>query len=199
MFAIDLSYFITYILFPTYIKIPSKSTDELCCERSVDVIFQSLDLLRDEDSERVEYESRRVGRFLLRSLETEREASELDVELADELDPESDSDSDSESSELSEEDLEDLLAFFRVLPSSSFAFPLDPSRASRSCSFDSKIRFAVPLFVLNSSGTSTEGFPSAFNFASNFGFSSISVREGRDTYGRVDLHSNMKCPVPRHF
>lgn len=158
------------------------------------IIFQSLDLLRDEDSERIEGESRCFGRFLLRSLETEREASEFDAELVDELDPESDSES-----ELSEEDLEDLLAFFRVLPSSSLAFPLDPSSASRSCSFDSKIRFAVPLFVLNSSGTSTEGFPSAFNFASNFGFSSISVREGRDTYGRVDLHSNMKCPVPRHF
>lgn len=158
------------------------------------IIFQSLDLLRDEDSERIEDELRRIGRFLLRSLETEREASELDAELADELDPESDSES-----ELSEEDVEDLLAFFRVLPSSSLAFPLDPSSTSRSFSFDSKIRFAVPLFVLNSSGTSTEGFPSAFNFASNFGFSSISVREGRDTYGRVDLHSNMKCPVPRHF
>lgn len=151
------------------------------------IIFQSLDLLRDEDSERIEDESRCFGRFLLRSLETEREASEFDAELVDELDPESDSES-----ELSEEDLEDLLAFFRVLPSSSLAFPLDPSSASRSCSFDSKIRFAVPLFVLNSSGTSTEGFPSAFNFASNFGFSSTSVREGRDTYGRVDLHSNMK-------
>jgi hypothetical protein len=132
----------------------------------VDVVFQSLDLLRDEDSERTEDEPRRFGLFLLRSLETEREASELDAELADELDPESDSESEPES-ELSEEDL---LAFFRALPSSSLAFPLDPSKASRSCSFDSKIRFAVPLFVLNSSGTSTEGFPSAFNFASNFGF-----------------------------
>lgn len=177
-------------------KTLSKSTGELCLERSVDVIFQSLDLLRDENSERIEDEPRRFGRFLLRSLETEREASELDAELADELDPESESDSESE---LSEEDLEDLLAFFRILPSSSLAFASDPSSASRSCSFDSKIRFAVPLFVLNSSGTSTEGFPSAFNFASNFGFSSIAVREGRDMYGRVDLHSNMKCPVPRHF
>jgi hypothetical protein len=67
------------------------------------IIFQSLDLLRDEDSERLEDESRCFGRFLLRSLESEREASELDAELADELDPESDSES-----ELSEEDLEDL-------------------------------------------------------------------------------------------
>lgn len=73
------------------------------------IIFQSLDLLRDEDSERVEDELRCFGRFLLRSLETEREASELDAELADELDPESESDSESESElELSEEDLEDL-------------------------------------------------------------------------------------------
>jgi hypothetical protein len=71
------------------------------------IIFQSLDLLRDEDSERIEDELRCFGRFLLRSLETEREASELDVELADELVPESESDSESEL-ELSEEDLEDL-------------------------------------------------------------------------------------------
>jgi len=144
-----------------------------------------------------EDERRRLGRFLLRSLETEREALELDSELSDELDPESDSES-----ELSEEDdREDLLAFFRVLSgsSSSFAFPLDPSGSFRSSSFASKIRLAVPLFLLNSSGTSTEGFPSAFNFASNLGFSNSSVREGRDTYGRVDLHSNIKCPVPRHF
>lgn len=170
---------------------------ELCLERSMDIHFQFLNhLLRDEDCERIE-ESRRFGCFLLRSLETEREAleSEFDSEFPDELDPESDSES-----ELSEaDDLEDLLAFFRDLWSSSLAFPLDPSSAFRSCSFDSKIRFAVPLFIINSSGTSTEGFPSAFNFASNLGFSSISVREGRDTYGRVDLHSNMKCPVPRHF
>ena len=34
---------------------------------------------------------------------------------------------------------------------------------------------------LNSSGTSTRGFPSAFNLASKPGFSSICVREGRDT------------------
>ena len=44
-------------------------------------------------------------------------------------------------------------------------------------------------FFVNSSGTSTEGFPSAFNFASSFGFSSICVRDGRVTYGRTDLHS----------
>jgi len=161
----------------------------------VDVHFKALETpLRDGLSEIIEDERRRLGRFLLRSLETELE-SELDSELSDELDPESDSES-----ELSEaEDLEDLLAFFRVRSSSSFAFPLDPSSTSRSTSFASKIRLAVPLFILNSSGTSTEGFPSAFNFASNFGFSNSSVREGRDTYGRVDLHSNIKCPVPRHF
>jgi hypothetical protein len=71
----------------------------------VNVHFQALDrLLRDEDSEMIEDERRRLGRFLLRSLETEREALELDPELSDELDPESDSES-----ELSEEDdLEDL-------------------------------------------------------------------------------------------
>lgn len=73
--------------------------------RFVNVHFQALDRpLRDEDSEMIEDERRRLGRFLLRSLETEREALELDSELSDELDPESDSES-----ELSEEDdLEDL-------------------------------------------------------------------------------------------
>ena len=50
-------------------------------------------------------------------------------------------------------------------------------------------------FDLNSSGTSTDGFPSAFNFASNFGFSNICVRDGREMYGRLPLHSYVKCPV----
>jgi hypothetical protein len=61
-----------------------------------------------------------------------------------------------------------------------------------------KNQFKTHLF-LNSSGTSTDGFPSAFSFASTFGFSSCSVRDGLETYGRVDLHSYIKWPVPRHF
>lgn len=69
----------------------------------VDVHFWGDPLLRDEDSEIIEDVRRRLGRFLLRSLESELEA--LESELSDELD----SDSDSES-ELSEEDLEDLFA-----------------------------------------------------------------------------------------
>ena len=48
---------------------------------------------------------------------------------------------------------------------------------------------------LNSSGTSTDGFPSAFNLASTRGFSSCAVRDGRETYGRVALHSYVKWPV----
>ena len=80
------------------------------------------------------------------------------------------------------------LAFLRGV---SLPFPL--SSFDRSCSFASKILSAVPILeekdwcqqhwlneiqlkaahgFLNSSGTSTEGFPSVLNFASNFGFSS---------------------------
>jgi hypothetical protein len=71
----------------------------------VDAHFQLLDpLLRDEDVEITEDERRRLGSFLLRSLEIEREAPEFELELSDELESESDSES-----ELSEEDLEDLM------------------------------------------------------------------------------------------
>jgi hypothetical protein len=47
---------------------------------------------------------------------------------------------------------------------------------------------------LNSSGTSTDGLPSAsaFNFARRRGSSSCAVRDGRETYGRVALHSYVK-------
>lgn len=48
---------------------------------------------------------------------------------------------------------------------------------------------------LNSSGTSTDGFPSAFNLASRRGLSSCAVRDGRETYGRESLHSYVKWPV----
>lgn len=90
-----------------------------------------------------------------------------------------------------------------------FSFPLP---FSLSFSLASSIRFAVPLLLaqisdqtygaqndyahneytyllLNSSGTSTEGFPSSLNLARSAGFSSCFVRDGRDTYGRVALHS----------
>ena len=84
-----------------------------------------------------------------------------------------------------------LRAFFLLSDVGSFSF-------SRSFSFSSRIRLAVPVlyddqgemglygaedahFVVNSSGTSTEGLPSALSFASTSGFSSICVRDGRDT------------------
>lgn len=98
--------------------------------------------------------------------------------------------------------------FFDVSPSASFP---------RAFSLASSIRFAVPLLqsiyqhiypaishgtkkpdeglthlFLNSSGISTDGLPSAFNFASTRGFSSCCVRDGRETYGREDLHSYVK-------
>lgn len=98
--------------------------------------------------------------------------------------------------------------FFR---GGSLSFEL-PARAF---SFSSSILFAVPGLPghastsaptnraqindthlrLNSSGTSTDGLPSAFSFASRRGFSSCCVREGRETYGRVLLHWYVKCPA----
>jgi hypothetical protein len=79
---------------------------------------------------------------------------------------------------------------------------------SLSFSFASSILFAVPLLAgtrksilskvpaathdtylfLNSSGTSIEGLRI---LAATFGFWSSCVLEGRETYGRVDLHSKM--------
>jgi hypothetical protein len=52
---------------------------------------------------------------------------------------------------------------------------------------------------LNSSGTSTLGWPSCLSLASSAGFSSCCVRLGRETYGRAFLHWYVKWPVPRHF
>jgi len=108
------------------------------------------------------------GRLRFRSLEesdSSEEESDSESELEDvELD---ESLSELEDSE-SEFDAElDRLAFLRRVP---LSFPL--SSFDRSFSFASKILFAVPTGFLNSSGTSTEGFPSALSFASNFGFSS---------------------------
>jgi len=72
-----------------------------------------------------------------------------------------------------------------------FAFIDDSPGLSlaRSFSFASSNLLAVPVFVLNSSGKSTEGFPSNFNLSSVLVFASCCVLEGRETYGRVDLHS----------
>lgn len=79
---------------------------------------------------------------------------------------------------------------YRLAFLSGVSFPFPLSSFDRSFSFVSKIWFAVPILeeeksailghyklrithgLLNSSGTSTEGFPSVLNFASNFGFSS---------------------------
>lgn len=141
--------------------------------------------------------------FLSRSLE--RDESELEDEresesesslssLECEVDVESESESDSESeveegeSEPSEVDRLDLRAFF--LGSDVDAEEVvDSFSLALSFSLASRIRFAVPLFFVNSSGTSTDGFPSAFSLASSLGFSIICVLDGRDTYGRGDLHS----------
>jgi len=130
-----------------------------------------------------------------------RRRSSLPLERDDELERESELDSESESesdeSELDEleseselesepEEDDDRFCFFFALLLSSFSFT-----AARSFSFAASILSAVPLFVLNSSGTSTLGFPDACSFASSFGFSNCCVRDGRETYGLEFLHSNV--------
>jgi len=143
---------------------------------------------------------RRLGtrRFLSRSRDLED--SDPDVE---EPDDESESDEEDESLSLllplpdeldvseSESDVDRLrlLRFLLCESSFSFSLPLPLPSFSRSFSFASRILFAVPIGFLNSSGTSTEGLPSAFNLASTFGFSSCSVRDGRVRYGLGFLHS----------
>jgi hypothetical protein len=120
-----------------------------------------------------------------RLLPTERDDTESDSEPELEPDSESElpdieSDSEPELESESDEELEDdrRLLLFGLLSSLFFPFPLS---FSLSFSLSSSILLAIPDFVLNSSGTSTDGAPLAFSFASDFGFSSISVREGRET------------------
>jgi len=130
---------------------------------------------------------RGTRRLPLRSREREDSEPELEPESeSDALESDADeADSDSEPEDDPEPDeWLDLRAFFLGWLSELVAFCF-----SLSFSLVSKIKFAVPLFFLNSSGTSTEGLPSALSLASTFGFSSISDREGRETYGRSDLHS----------
>lgn len=135
----------------------------------------------DDEAERLRL---RRGTRLLSSRSREREDSELELDSESELlDPDSEPELESES-ESDELERLDLRTFFLDLLSGAAAVVF-----SLSFSLPSKIRFAVPLCFLNSSGTSTEGLPSAFNLASSLGFSSISVREGRVTYGRGALHS----------
>jgi len=130
---------------------------------------------------------RGTRRLLLRSREREDSEPELERESEDALESdadEADSDSEPEDDDSESDEWLDLRAFFLGWLSESVACCF-----SLSFSLASKIKFAVPLFFLNSSGTSTEGLPSALSLASILGFSSISVREGRETYGRSDLHS----------
>jgi len=105
---------------------------------------------------------------------------------SDPLESESDPDEESESSEPELESESDSEPEFRLARLLGRSLPLP---FSRSFSFASSIRFAVPGLLVNSSGTSTEGLPSSLSFASTPGFSSCCVREGRVTYGRVALHS----------
>lgn len=145
-------------------------------------LFLSRSLERDESELEDERESE--SESSLSSLECE-----ADVESESESDSESDSDVEEEcESEPSEVDRLDLLAFF--LGSDVDAEEVvDSFSLALSFSLASRIRLAVPLFFVNSSGTSTDGFPSALSLASNLGFSIICVLDGRDTYGRGDLHS----------
>lgn len=130
-----------------------------------------------------------------RESESESSLSSLECEVVVESEFESESDSESESdveeefeSGLSVVDRLDLRAFFLVSEVDA-EVAVDDFSFALSFSLASKIRFAVPLFLVNSSGTSTDGFPSALSLASNLGFSIICVLDGRDTYGRGDLHS----------
>jgi len=109
----------------------------------------------------------------------EPESEESESESEEELDPEED-----EESETEPEERDDLRAFFLGLPLSGLPPPFALLR-----SLSSSILFAVPVFVLNSSGRSTLGWPSFRSFAKTLGFSSCSVRDGRETYGLFDLHS----------
>jgi len=153
--------------------------------------FRSL-----SDTEPVLDRLRLCGAFRLASLSFERDEDERERELEElESEPELESESESES-ESEELDVSEPLDESELLPEPRLAFFLDllaslslPSCTALSFSLASNILFAVPLFCLNSSGTSTLGFPSALSFANRDGFSSNCVRDGRDTYGRVDLQS----------
>jgi len=119
---------------------------------------------------------RRLGTRRLRSLsrdledsddsDSEPEDEDEDDELESDPELESESESESEDPDVKRESL----LFLLRGGFSSFAFPFSSFR--RSFSLASNILFAVPTGFLNSSGTSTEGFPSALNFARSFGFSS---------------------------
>jgi len=129
----------------------------------------------------------------VRDLERERE----DPEEESAEDPEEEeAESESESESDSEPDDDALLRLF-----ADFAFVDDSPGFSfaRSFSLASSSLLAVPFPVLNSSGSSTEGFPSNFSLSNVLTFASCCVLDGRETYGRVDLHSKMKWPVPKHF
>jgi len=125
------------------------------------------------------------GTRLFSSLALERDESELELESPEEFELESEDVSEFESEFEPESESDECFAFLLDLDLLVLSFP----PFSLSFSLASKIRFAVPVLLVNSDGTSTDGFPSAFNFASTPGFSSCCVRDGRDTYGRVDLHS----------
>ena len=147
--------------------------------------------------------------------EPEEEESESDPES--ELGSESDSELDEDDALKQDESGELLLR--GVVKERAHLFPLFPNftfvdgspglSLARSFSFASSNLLAVPVlvvemlirtqrgllrgldahFVLNSSGKSTEGFPSSFSLSSGLVFASCCVLEGRETYGRVDLHS----------
>ena len=139
--------------------------------------------------------------------ESDSDPDEPELESESESEPESESESDSEPEEdllvelcvraASQYDSPDghgcSTDRLRFLCGGSF-----PSASlARAFSFSFKILFAVPALqimnirnqptairrthlCLNSSGTSTEGFPSAFAFANRLGFSNSCVRDGRE-------------------
>jgi len=119
--------------------------------------------------------------------ELEEEEDESELLLLSELLPELEVDRDLMRRLFDDPDLS-FWSFFRFFifsisfPASSFSVP----NFARVFSFSSRIRAANPVgFLLNSSGTSTV----VFNLSRILGFSNCCVRDGRETYGRVFLHS----------
>ena len=140
-------------------------------------------------------EAERPGERRLRLRDLDRLDAREEPESLPDDEPESESESEPESESESDEDDDeedaDLRRCFLVGGSSPSArrFPLDFSFSrSRSRSLASRILLATPDLFLNSSGTSTLGVPAALSFASAAGLSRSSVREGRETYGRSNLH-----------
>jgi len=106
----------------------------------------------------------------VRDLEREREDPDDELE-SDPEEEEFESDPESESASESDSDpVDDTL--LRLFPDAVFVEDSPGLPFARSFSLASSSLLAVPVFALNSSGTSTEGFPSSFSLSSVLTFAS---------------------------